>query len=401
MNSETPIPPAVARHGQATLVELSVTLAHAFDSPVGAAPLSAGFLGQDAALDPARLRSASNVVLILLDGAGRAAIERHVGSGVIAAGRRALLDSVFPSSTAPAITSLVSGLAPTVHGNSGWFLWSETHGRVLRSLPMDWRASHGEPVSDWRWSWQGWFGSPGLDSVAIQPVEIHDSAFSRHAFAGARLLGYRDLDDFVLQTVTAARERERGRRLIYAYAPHFDACCHDHGWQSDAAGACLRALDRAVDDVLAGLEGSDTVVLVTADHGFCDVAPERQFDIAQFPGLADHLRAPLTGEPRVAFCHLKPGHEADFIALATRELRDIADVHRSRDLLTAGWFGMPAQARMAGAFGDVCLLMRECTAIGDRLPGERAHRMVGMHGGYSAEEMEIALAVYDLAAASR
>ncbi|MEZ5651460.1 MAG: alkaline phosphatase family protein [Burkholderiaceae bacterium] len=397
MSASEQIGAGPARHGEATLVELSVMLARAFGSPAGDAPIAPDLLAAGGALDAQRLASVPTVVLILLDGAGCAAIERHVGSGTIAAGRCLRLDSVFPSSTAPAITSLVSGLAPSVHGNSGWFLWSEAHGRVLRSLPMDWRGAHGEAPADWCWPWRGWIGAAPADAVAIQPMEIYDSAFSRHALAGAALVGYRDLDGFVEQIIAAARQPRRGRRLVYAYAPHFDACCHDHGWQGEAAHECLNALDRSVGAVLAALQGQDALVMVTADHGFCDVPPERQFDIADFGSLARDLRAPLTGEPRVAFCHLRAGRERAFVDEARERLGGIADVHRSADLLCAGWFGRRVAAPRE-AFGDVTLVMRPHTAIGDRLPGERPHRMLGMHGGASDEEMAISLSVFDMRA---
>ncbi len=390
------IPEPPARHGVATLTELSRTLARACGVDLAGPDLAVRAPDGRPALDASRLASARTIVLVLLDGAGSAAVARHVPGGTLAGGERARIDSVFPSSTAPAISTVASALSPAEHAHAGWFLWHETLPRVVRSLPMDWRDAPGEAVTDWRWHWTGWCAAAPIESVAIQPVEIHDSVYSRHAFAGARRLGYSDLDEFVDLTVEAARTAGPGRRFVYAYAPHFDSTSHAHGWRGDAAADCLSRLDAAVARILDGLDGNDAVVLATADHGFTDIDPDNQFPLEAFPGLARGLALPLAGEPRMAFARVHEGTTGHVVDAGARALEGIADVYPSRALLDAGWFGACGDARAVRAFGDVSIVMRPGMALTDRLEGERPHRMLGMHGGTTREEMSVPLAVWEM-----
>ncbi|MEZ5738446.1 MAG: alkaline phosphatase family protein [Burkholderiaceae bacterium] len=391
-------PPADYQGG--SLLNLAASLAAAMGVEA-AGPGLDGLAGRDpafsCALSPllSRLPEARTVVLLLLDGVGQHPLQRLVPHGVIAGQTLAWLDSVYPSSTAPAITSMLTARAPADHGNPGWFLWHEQAARSLRTLPMDWRDAPGEPVQVPVWTWQGWMAASPVPCFGLQPADICDSVYSQRALAGATRLGYINLDHLAAQVIGLVRGARPGRRFIYAYAPDFDSIAHRFGWQSEQALGCLRELDDLVARLAEAVRGEDALLLTAADHGFCDVPADRQFRIEAFPALAKMLRAPLSGEPRVAFCHLHPGRVEAFVEQAGSALAGIARAVPSRTLLDAGWFGPRPATAMRERFGDVTLLMADNTSISDRLPDERAHRMIGMHGGGSAAEMKIPLSVID------
>ena len=65
---------------------------------------------------------------------------------------------------------------------------------------------------------------------------------------------------------------------------------------------------------------------------------------------------------------------------------------RSRDLIEQRWFGIgAAHPRLAQRVGHYTLLARENWAITDQILGEKKHRMVGVHGGTTADEMYVPL----------
>jgi hypothetical protein len=61
-------------------------------------------------------------------------------------------------------------------------------------------------------------------------------------------------------------------------------------------------------------------------------------------------------------------------------------------LLQENWFGPGvAHPKLASRIGDFALVMQENWTIKDWLPGERQHSMLGVHGGVSADEMQVPL----------
>jgi len=66
----------------------------------------------------------------------------------------------------------------------------------------------------------------------------------------------------------------------------------------------------------------------------------------------------------------------------------------SADLVARGYFGSGAvNARLADRVGDYTLIARGRFALRDRLPGERRHVQIGVHGGLSDDEMRVPLIV--------
>src|SRR4051812_17482245 len=72
------------------------------------------------ALPPAELSSARNVVLLIVDGLGDFYLRRRGAGSALAAGRRSPMTSVFPPTTASAITTSYTGATPLEHGLTGW-----------------------------------------------------------------------------------------------------------------------------------------------------------------------------------------------------------------------------------------------------------------------------------------
>lgn len=338
------------------------------------------------------LAECRSVVLLLLDGVGVRQIADHAPQGALARARLATLRSVFPSSTAPAITALASGLPPHRHGNPGWFVWHPGIGRVVRSLPGDFR---GDPPgifdADGLWRWPALSAAMDPPATVVQPAFIADSDFSRYAYRGARRVGYEDLDGLHDRIVEAVEAGDGG--YVYAYAPHFDTAAHAHGCRHPDAGRVLLAFDALFERLGASLVGSDALLLATADHGFVDIAPECQLSMADYPELAELLARPLAGEPRVAFAEPLPGARHEFLDRAAQALGHAFDIRPTAALASAGWFGEgEADPAFFERSGSVALVGRDGWALLDSVPGETAHPLIGMHGGTTVDEMAVPLA---------
>ena len=346
----------------------------------------------------ARLQAAERIVLLVIDGLGDLVLEQVGPESVFSAYRERRLTSVFPPTTATAVTTLMSGLAPRQHGLTGWFMHLRRHGVVSAILPFISRygnrplAMDGVDIADVV-DCTNFFDQIPADSLALMPLAIVDSAFSQRMCGRAVRQGYRDLDDFVARLLHICRGGEQAK-FVYAYWSDFDYLCHMCGPSDPRAAQHVAALDRAMRPVFAACAASGTVLLATADHGFIDTGDAERVDVDAHPVLADMLSLPVCGEPRAAYCYVRAGAADEFEDYAAQHLAAELICVPSIDLIDAGWFG-PGQAHseLRARVGDYTLLMRGQHAIFDRLPGERGTRLRGVHGGTSTAEMYVPLAI--------
>lgn len=402
MHPDTPdLPPPPSSH--AGLANLLASLAAISGGPsLPATPLP----GLAAALAGCR-----SVILLVVDGLGTAQLERHLAHSSLARQRFANLESVFPSTTASAVGTLLTGLSPISHGLTGWHLWAEeaTPGaaELLAILPLT-RRGGPPPTQAERQTWaKRILAAPDLPVpldlstrltarvTHIAPQSIIDSPFNRAVSQGARRYGYSQLEA-MFACLRQALETPTPDRLhyIYAYWPDYDSLAHQHGPDSPAARAALQAFETHLNTFLAaGLAGA--ALLITADHGFITAPPERLIRLDDLPELKRLLRRPLSGERRAAYAHIQPGRVEEFAQRARECLGHALWVCPSQALLAAGWFGQgPLHPRLASRIGDLTLIPKADWTLKDSLPGERDFHLLGMHGGVSPDERQIPLCLF-------
>lgn len=338
------------------------------------------------------LRDARNLVLLIIDGLGDNYLVRRGAGGELARRRRGSLTSVFPPTTASAITTSYTGRTPLEHGLTGWFTYFGEAGCVAAALPFRSRGDQLPLARRGVTAEQVYVSSPIFESIressfVVTYKEIIDSEYNTRHCRGARRLAYEALDELVSQ-IEATVKSGAERKFIYAYWPVYDMVSHRYGSESAEAFEQFSKIDAAFGVLLRRLAGTRSLVIATSDHGFIDVAPEESLELP--PALAPHLRFPLCGERRVAYCHV---HDAPlFIRKAKDWLGERADVVPSEKLVAEGWFG-PGEPhpRLKERVGDVALVMHGGYTVKDWTPGESRHLHIGNHGGTSADEMLIPL----------
>jgi len=335
-----------------------------------------------------------NVVLLIIDGLGDNYLARRGKGSELARRRRRSLSSVFPSTTASAITTSYTGRTPLEHGLTGWFVYFGAAGCVSAALPyrsrgdmapLSARGVEAERIYDT----PPLFGSLSVKSIVVTYREIVDSQYNRVLCRGAERVAYGTADEFVTQLERAVKHGVE-RKFIYAYWPHYDAVSHRHGCESAEAAKQFAIIDDAFGELLQRLAGTETTIVATADHGFIDVAPEESLELpaALFP----YLKFPLCGERRIAYCHVHaPG---EFAKRAQDWLGERGDVMPSERLVRDGWLG-PGEPhpQLAERIGDVALMMRGRYTVKDWMPGESRWLHIGNHGGTHEDEMMIPLIV--------
>ena len=344
------------------------------------------------ALPPQAIEAARNVVLLIIDGLGERFLAERGAGGELARRRRGAITSVFPSTTASAITTSYTGCTPLEHGLTGWFTYFGEAGCVSAALPFRSRGDN-LPLAQRGFTPQRaysaapLFGDLAVRSIVVTYREIVDSEYNRRHCEGAERRAYQTVDELVAE-VEAAVKSGPERKFVYVYWPEYDAISHRFGCQSAQALARFAQIDAAFGTLVERLSGTDSVLIATADHGFIDVTPEETLELPA--RMLPLLRFPLCGERRVAYCHV---HSPEiFMKEAKDWLGERAEVRPSRELVEEGWFGPGVpHARLAERIGDVALVMRGHYTVKDWMPGEPRYLHIGNHGGTSEDEMMVPL----------
>lgn len=348
-------------------------------------------------LDPLILREYDNIVLLVFDGLGHDYLDRQVGR-ILHQHLKGKLTSVFPSTTASAITTYLTGDAPQQHAVTGWFMYLRELGTVMTVLLGSPRYG-GVGLSRSGINTERLFGHVPLSNRVGLPIYIvtqreiacSDYNIAHQGTATTRV--YETLDQMFTATAAVVHGRPK-RKFIYGYWPGLDHVGHSHGIYSPRAEQHFRDIDAAFESFMEDIIGTGTVVVVTADHGMIDVSRDETIELDDHPDLGEMLTLPLCGERRVAYCYVRPDRRSAFEQYVTGELGDCVDLWPSRKLVNKEYFGIgEAHPRLGERIGDYTLIMKNRYVIKDWLPSEPRHVQIGVHGGTSDEEMYVPLII--------
>jgi predicted AlkP superfamily pyrophosphatase or phosphodiesterase len=347
---------------------------------------------------PALLKGRGRIVLLVVDGMGQAQLAGSTWRGALREHACGTLTSVFPSTTATAITSLMTGEPPSRHGLTGWHMHFPEIDAIGAVLPFQTRGAE-QPMTELGLDPARVFDHPALfdrlpvASFALGPERILTSEYNRAHTGRARRIGYGS-PEHLFQALLNCLRIDSEPCFVYAYFADFDSTAHRHGVTSAQAQRVLQRFDDAFGAFLAAAAGLDATVVVTADHGFIDSPPERLIQLEDHPVLQATLRLPLCGERRAAYCYVRPERRAEFEAYVTDRLADAVWVFSSHTLIEQGWFGPgPPHPRLNERIGDYTLVAKDDWTVKDWLPGEQRHRQIGVHGGVSEDEMIVPLLI--------
>ena len=349
-------------------------------------------------LPPTTLREAQNVVLLVIDGLGYEYVMQYGTDSTLQYNLQTQITSVAPATTATAITTYLTGLAPQQHGLTGWYTYFREVGTVLAVLPFKARcgglslAQSGISAEE-LFDHVPVFNHLNVHSYSVSPDWIANSAFNRAHLGDSGLVSYQGVEECFNAISQTAREHNE-RKYIYAYWPGLDSLAHEHGVESDVVRQHFNELDALYTQLLADLAGTDTLVIITADHGFVDVGSDNILQMEMHPELKDCLSVPLCGEQRLAYAYVRAEKRGTFEAYIHQYLTDAIGLYPSEELRDSNLFGLgEPHPELASRTGDYILVMKEGYAIKDTIPGEGPFEMAGYHGGLSSQEMYVPLIV--------
>jgi predicted AlkP superfamily pyrophosphatase or phosphodiesterase len=349
-------------------------------------------------LDGESLAHATNVVLLVLDGLGYQYLLDRGRDSVLCQHLIGKMTSVFPTTTATAITTFMTGLAPQQHGLTGWFTYFEELKSIVTVLPCKYRYALDEKQNISINAQQLYGHIPLFDllnvgSFIVTPEMIAYSEFSLSHRGKAQIKPYVTLAECFDYTTDIIQSSAR-RKYIYTYWPQFDGMAHERGVQSQDVANHFADIDKAFEKFINDIKGTNTLVIATADHGIIDSGAEHCIEVENYPELLDMLSLPLSGERRMAYCYVNPDRREDFQSFVSNHFSGQIDMLDSQQLIAQNYYGLGVpHPRLNRRVGDYALFMRGNMTIMDTLETEKRFYHVGTHGGLSEEEMLVPLIV--------
>lgn len=327
---------------------------------------------------PGIVADAERVVLLLVDGLGWNQLRsRGHLAPTLAAMTGGPITSVAPSTTATALTSLTTGLAPGEHGIIGYRM--DMGGTVMNTLRW------GDDRGDLRTAFPPSQVQPcppflGASVPVLSMADKEGSGFSQAHLAGVKAMGWRAPSSI---PVTARAALEAGEQFVYAYYDGLDRIAHERGFGPyyDAELAFVDSLVSALMETLP----SGTVLVVTADHGQVHVGGNTVVLPQQVTEHVHHQ----SGEGRFRWLHARRGRSGA-LAQECGRFTDVAWVVTREQVIDEKWFGPRLTPEASRRMGDVALVPHAAVSFEDPADGG-AFELVCRHGSLTEDEMLVPL----------
>jgi hypothetical protein len=360
----------------------------------------ASVAGASTALDDESREIAANIgesehlIFVLADGFGMNLMEQLPATSLLRTHCIRRISAVFPSSTAPALTSFATGEWPASHGLLFWWQYMEESDISVFTLPFRERFTR-RPLDELGITSEQLFHSPPRITtiprgvLSFQPSRSADSVYSGYCYAGTPVYGYESTED-AFATVEHRVRTAKEPTYTYVYHSAIDHVEHDHGADSPEALAVLTQFDREIRELAEAVSGRARIV-ISADHGQFHVDDSNVLFVEEDDELLRYLKCVPTGEgPEPAF-HVRPGRGSDFESVFRRRFRDHYALLRRSEVEELQILGPEPLSNLARArLGDYLALTADPVVLRYR---PEAGSMPGDHGGLSRDEMEIPLIV--------
>ncbi len=319
-----------------------------------------------------------NVVFICFDGLGtyplKVNLERNdfLLKNVIMT-----LRSTFPSTTTNATTSLSTNKLPLEHGWLGWSVYFDEIGRAIDIFtgrdsftkePIEFKYPLSDNADDYFHK-----GNGEYEVSLIAPIYV-DTKFQE------RKIVIKDEKELA-NAIEEVCKRE-GKQFIYSYLSDPDSTMHVAGVNSLKAKAKIESINREMERLSKVL--SDTLIIITADHGQIDVKGYVEFyKDAEMNALLD---CPPYLEARAPAFKVIKGKEKEFEYKFKKKYGKDFKLCKSQKLIEKGFFGKR---------GEYGYLLGDYVAIGTHTHkqfvfSENMNRFKGHHTSLT-EEMLVPL----------
>ncbi len=401
----THVPPNYAGYSLHNLVHSAVTWLGGQPSGPGLAP----------AFHEALPGGYDRILFLLVDGLSLSLFQQMTADSRLSAlwqphltdSVQGALTSVFPSTTATALSTLWSGTLPAEHAILGYELWLKEYSMITNMLTHS-PAAYFEPAGIRRAGFtpENFLKVPtlgtqlenqGIRAYAYMPEHINLSGLTLMLMGDVCRVPYRTISDLwvTLEDQLAARPGERA--FIHIYWGDLDELEHKVGPSDRRNPMEWELFSRTFLDFLTRLsrKPQKTLVIMSADHGQIDTSPADCISLSPDERLGAWLSMLPSGESRAPYFFLRPDAAAAFQQHAQKTWGEKVSLIPRELALTSGLYG-PVQpsAQTLERLGDWIGITDERTYFW--WSTNKEDKMRGRHGGLHRDEMIVPFVAWEI-----
>tara|TARA_Y100000817_G_scaffold43090_1_gene29684 strand:+ start:3510 stop:4709 length:1200 start_codon:yes stop_codon:yes gene_type:complete len=255
-----------------------------------------------------------HLIFILADGVGNSSLEGALdSSNWLLKNHVQTLESIYPSTTSAALTSLGTGLWPSEHSITGWWNFIPILGSPITVLPFRTLDNKRSLQKDLNFAdvimHESLMSKMSRQTFVVQPHSIHSSMYSNFIGAGATHLPYHNLNE-AIDLITSNVLKTHSTSYTYWYISEADHQAHKTGTDSLQTQMTIRDIDKAITGLRSKLNADTTKIVFSSDHGHRKA--KTKYTINKKDPINWYLSSPPSGDLRISFYHVRKEFEDDF-----------------------------------------------------------------------------------------
>lgn len=317
------------------------------------------------------------------------------------------LTSVFPSTTAASLATLVASQPPSKHALLEWHLYLPRQNENIITLAfMKEGGTQKDSLPKQKFpsslllNNKTTFHSLSKDKInsfVFQKNDYLQTTFSNLAFKSCQKIGYQNLKDLT-QKITLYDKKTTSPSFFFIYIDHFDSTSHLYGPESEITHQVFKeislTLHRNFLKQKIREKKKDTIIIFTSDHGQISNNPQKTIYLSNYAQFKKFLKLnpqnpkiPLSGSPRDLFFHIKEDKIQKAIQFLQNKLSSKAEVFKTKHLIKKGLFGPNPSPRFIKRVGEILILPNQ--SIWWKGNSFSKVEELGLHGGLTAKEVLI------------
>lgn len=354
----------------------------------------------------ADLKKSRNIILMVLDGFGENLYRAYAADTFLKKYYLKSITSVFPPTTASAITSLISGKSPWEHGVLGWTLFFKEFAKFIDYLP-NWDAITHDHLNPEKYNIYDLAGTESIFAAAmarnpetlfyqITEKKLHSSFNVIRSAANSTLISAENEEQRFDLIKDLLSKYKKIPKFIYSYSTNPDHLEHHHGVFSAQVEENLQQTFQNLEMLCDQIAGTNTTLLITADHGLIDI--KEYYYLNEDKQLFDSLILPGFPEARFLSLFIKKHREEQFLDAVDKYKSDFLIMNRA-EFLQSGIIKTGLEHEKIDDFiGDYLLIAKSNSALRYiyQQNGKWKTEFKAHHAGITRSEMMVPLIRIDL-----
>ena len=319
-----------------------------------------------------------NIILLIYDGMGSNILSRNLNENSFLRKHKIEdIKAIFPPTTTASTTTLLSGLNPCEHGWLGWDLYFKCLDETV-TMFLNTKKDTNILVSEENMA-QKYFSYSSI----IDLINEKYKAFKLMPFGDN---AYNDLADLNNKVINLCKEK--GKKFIYAYYDEPDHTTHNEGTDSNITVKLYEEIDKSTKELYEKLKDTNTLVIVTADHGHIN---SKDITLSDYKDIFNLLKHDVSIEGRACAFFIKEGKSQEFEQLFNKYFKDDFILYTKEEVIKNKLFGSGRENKyFKDSLGDYLAV-----AITNKYfrYNENSVKLTSMHAGLTEDEMLVPLII--------